>query len=194
MVNTFAWSYPLWPLFMVQFEGESIQNEPPYWSRIKRKLVFLRRNFVSFWGRTSLGKLKPLLIVQRECMYRDSIFSTPCHIREFILLFLWSDTRLISGKSFGTWLWVMQFLPEASKWKLHWSISSYTTSHHKKLACYEILYTESWIQLGNVVINRSIKLKRNLIPSIGMSGYTHDLWWHWGRLITSLKVTEAQLP
>jgi hypothetical protein len=48
-------------------------------------------------------------------MYRNSNFSNYCNIDELILLFLWTDTWILSGKSCSSWRCVMQFLPGAEK-------------------------------------------------------------------------------
>jgi hypothetical protein len=46
-----------------------------------------------------------------------------CYLGKLILLFLWSDTWLVSGKPYSAWRWVMQFQPEAGKWQLRSTLS-----------------------------------------------------------------------
>jgi hypothetical protein len=42
---------------------------------------------------------------------------------KLILLFLWNDTWLVSGKRCSAWRWVMQFLPGSGKWQLPSTLS-----------------------------------------------------------------------
>jgi hypothetical protein len=57
------------------------------------------------------------------CAYGDRVSGTSYNIGEFILLFLHSNTWLVSGKSFTAWWWVMKLLLGAGKRQLHWSLS-----------------------------------------------------------------------
>jgi hypothetical protein len=49
-------------------------------------------------------------------IYSDIIFSSSCDIGKLILLFVWSDTWLVSEKYCSAWRWVVQFLLGAGKW------------------------------------------------------------------------------
>jgi hypothetical protein len=51
------------------------------------------------------------------------MFSSSHSFGKLILLLLWSDSWLVSGKSCSAWLWVMQFLPGAGEWQLRSGLS-----------------------------------------------------------------------
>jgi hypothetical protein len=65
--------------------------------------------------------------IDSVCLYRGSIFSTSFYAGKLILLFLLSDTWIVSGKSYSAWWWVMQFLLGNGKWQLHLTFVSRCT-------------------------------------------------------------------
>jgi hypothetical protein len=100
--------------------------------------MFLRKNFFG-WISAYLNGIKSV------CLYKDIIFSISYDTGELILLFLWSDTWLVSGNSRSAWRWVMQFLPGAGKGQLRSGLSvnalyncSLLTVTHS--CCFELLF------------------------------------------------------
>jgi hypothetical protein len=112
----------------------STQNNQ-YWSSGKPHLIHkvrLHDMTAGVWCKSMLNELlgpystrKQLIdrydtylnSIESVCMYRDIIFITSYNVGKFIL-FLWSDTWLITVKSCSAWWWDMQFLLEAWKWQL----------------------------------------------------------------------------
>jgi len=74
----------------------------------------------------------------------------PCYnISRLILIFLWNDTWLISGKSFSTWQRVMKFLPEGGNWQLHSTSSADTQCKSEYLT---LLLSKFWRPVAVLVI------------------------------------------
>jgi hypothetical protein len=97
------------------------QNKSPYGRRVTGKHTniywnFLRKNFCG-WISAFLNGMGCM------CLYRDNVFSTFYNIGKISLLFLWSDTWIVSGKFCSACQCVIQFLIEAKKWQLCLTLS-----------------------------------------------------------------------
>jgi hypothetical protein len=89
---------------------------------------------------------KKCLLFGRNCCNRGKLF----------LLFLWSDTWLVSEKSCSTWRRVVQFQPGAEKWQLLSTLSvnlsvqsSVLYSHSALPSKWYKVYERLWYRLGN---------------------------------------------
>jgi hypothetical protein len=91
------------------------------------------------------------------CTYRNSFFNTSFKRGKLILLFLWSDAWLVSGKSCSAWRWVMQFLLGAGKWQVH-STLSVNTLYNTVVRCGVSNKCGTWTVLKRKNITRVLKV------------------------------------
>jgi hypothetical protein len=89
-------------------------------------------SYCIFWLCLSVPRFRILCHLQIQCLFADKperncqrgiIFSTSYDTRKLILLSLWSDTWLVSGKPCSSWRLLMQVLPAARKWQLRSGLS-----------------------------------------------------------------------
>jgi hypothetical protein len=109
------------------------------------------------------------------CVCKGTAFSALIFWK-IALMFLWSDTLLISEKSFRAWRWVMQFLPGTCKWQLQESLTSYVLhlKHHNFNFFVFFLSSSHTMLFSNCLL-----IKKTYCISLMSWGSCHRIDWLW---------------